>query len=301
MACYHPLKAYRHALHSLPGQNLSGISFHPVSANIPGVEKLSLPCGQCIGCRLKRSLDWAVRIVLEKSLHERSCFITLTYDDVHLPKNGSLQQKDVTDFLKRLRKKIGSFRYFYCGEYGANFKRPHYHLCLFGHDFPDRVLYKRSRGGLLYTSKTLETCWKNGYCPFGELTFESAAYTARYILKKQTGNSAAEHYGGRTPEFICMSRNPGLASDWFAKYSGDVYPKDYIMVRRGLKSRPPRYFDKLFYHYHADELYAVKEKRIEEAKKHELDNSPERLLEREKVVTYNQKLLLTRDYENEVV
>lgn len=270
MPCFHPLTAYR----APPGKQIAGIygdrpSFDPRLADIPGVQEIKLPCGQCIGCRLEKSRDWATRIVLEQKFHEESCFITLTYNDINLPPNRSLCQRDVTLFLKRLRKWVDEIspgkkiRYFYCGEYGGKTQRPHYHVCLFGMDFSDvdekgcfkyKRFYKYTENGdILWISKELEKLWGKGFCPFGGLTFDSAAYTARYVLKKINGALAEDHYKGRNPEFICMSRMPGIGADFFKSFESDIYPKDFITIRQGIKCRPPEYYDRLFKKYHQDD------------------------------------------------
>lgn len=288
MPCFHPLTAYR----APPGMqwkncNMSGLSFDPRCADVPGVQELKLPCGQCTGCRLERSRQWAMRIVFEKELTDSSCFITLTYDDEHLPKGRTLFQEDVTLFIKRLRKWVDKhyckkIRYFYCGEYGSLTDRPHYHLCLFGCDFSKhREFYKYTkRGDIMFKSEELQSIWGKGFCPFGELTFDSAAYTARYILKKLNGPFAEAHYSGRKAEFICMSRMPGIGAAWLKKFESDIYPKDYVHLPNGMKLRPPKYYDRLYKEFHSDEFMSeemssrvkrfleLKERRLDYAQSH---------------------------------
>lgn len=215
---------------------------------------LKLPCGQCIGCRLEYSRQWAVRCMHELQMCERSCFVTLTFDEGHLPDSYSVSKRDLQLFFKRLRKAGWPFRYFACGEYGENFGRPHYHACLFGMDFSDRVLYSVRDGVRLYTSEKLDSIWGQGECKLGDVTFESAAYVARYVCKKITGEAAASHYKTLVletgelldvePEFAIMSRRGGLGKSWFEKFGREVYPDDSVVVR-GTLSRPPRYYDSL--------------------------------------------------------
>ncbi|MEY3590878.1 MAG: hypothetical protein RLZZ466_1399, partial [Bacteroidota bacterium] len=188
MPCYHPLTAFQCADGS--------IVFHERRWHNT-VKNLSLPCGQCIGCRLERSRQWAMRCMHEAQLHENNCFITLTYDNTHLPSDGSLHYKDFQLFIKRLRKKFGIYRirYYMAGEYGENFGRPHFHACIFGHDFHDKKLWRRSTSGsMLYRSQDLELLWPLGYSSIGDVNFESAAYVARYIMKKVTGHNSKQHY-----------------------------------------------------------------------------------------------------------
>lgn len=244
MPCYSPLQAWR-------GTKLQSgkrsVVFHPPSRH---AESLNLPCGQCVGCRLERSRQWAMRCLHESSLYDRNCFITLTYDNEHLPKNGSVDVREFQLFMKRLRKAYPEdrIRFFHCGEYGEKGGRPHYHACLFGFDFPDKVLYSVSNGNRLYVSRSLYNLWGNGAFErqlIGDVTFESAAYVARYIMKKVTGEAAADHYGNRRPEYITMSRRPGIGKGWYEKYRDEVYPADSVIVR-GVEVKPPKYYDGLY-------------------------------------------------------
>lgn len=214
-----------------------------------------LPCGQCYQCRLERSRDWACRCILEAQMHKENCFVTLTYDDAHLPSDYGLQKKDLTNFFKRLRYNTGAkLRYFACGEYGDLYSRPHYHICIFGYRPDDLVLLFRNRAGInLYVSEEISRAWQHrGLVSVGDVTFESAAYVARYVMKKVTGDCAEEHYQGREPEYVVMSRRPGIAASWFEKYSEDVYPNDYLVVRDSIKCKPPRYFDSLYDVYYGE-------------------------------------------------
>jgi hypothetical protein len=217
---------------------------------------VTVSCGQCIECRLERSRQWAVRIMHEASLHDENCFITLTYSDEHLPPNSSLRIQDFQKFAKRVRKGLGPFRYFQCGEYGEVNSRPHFHVCMFGHQFShDRIHHSRTHdGNPLFTSPSLTRFWGQGHALIGNLTFESAAYVARYVTKKVTGKDAQEHYDevnpltgevtSRRPEFCSMSRRPGIGHKWIKKYHADVYPRDEVIVR-GKRARPPKYYDQV--------------------------------------------------------
>jgi len=215
---------------------------------------MDLPCGQCVGCRLERSRQWAVRCMHEAQLHESNLFLTLTYSDENLPPHGGLFYRDFQLFMKRLRKSQPSARFYMCGEYGDQFKRPHYHACLFGVDFLDKVPHGKSPSGeLLYRSPTLEKLWPLGHSSIGSVTFESAAYVARYVMKKVTGSLAETAYKRVDPdtgeihqvppEFCRMSLKPGIGSKWLEKYQSDVYPADSVIVN-GHHTRPPRYYDK---------------------------------------------------------
>lgn len=285
MPCYHPLTAYRGRV-CKPVHYGGQISFDHRNKGHPGVEEIQVPCGQCIGCRLERSRQWAIRCVHEASLHEKNCFITLTYDEQHLPENGSLNLDDIQKFMKKLRSRIAPerLRFFQCGEYGTDFHRPHHHCIIFGYDFPDKELFfKSSSGCRVYRSPLLEDLWEYGFSSIGDVTFESAAYVARYCLKKVTGDpdSVKEYYGDRKPEFVTMSRRPGIAAGWLKKFEGDIYPKDYITLNDGMKVKPAKYYDRLFDKNHHEDFLKLKAKRKRCANELASENSPGRLFQRE--------------------
>lgn len=177
-------------------------------------------------------------------MHQDNCFLTLTYDDNNCPQDYSLHLRDVQLFCKKLRKKIGKFRFFHAGEYGDTTSRPHYHMCVFGYRPPDALLYKTTKiGHPLYTSKIIDETWGLGKAWIGDVSFDSAAYVARYIVKKINGQAAAEHYAGRKPEYTTMSRRPGIGAEWLKKYSTDVYRHDSLVLR-GKRMRAPRAYDR---------------------------------------------------------
>lgn len=276
MPCFRPLRAWRSKVVN-PDTGNRSIIWKENEAICSGAFEINLPCQKCIGCRLKRASNWAIRCVHEASLHEKNVFITLTYDDAHLPENGSLVKADFQKFMKRLRKRTGAkIRFYAGGEYGEKFARPHYHACLFGFDFDDKYFFKKSKSGEdLYRSPSLEKAWKFGHSTIGAVTYESAAYVARYITKKIGGEKAAAHYGEivdektgeitfkRIPEFNLMSRRPGIAADWIDVFHGDVYPFDEVVLsgKRVRRYAPPKFYDDRFEITHPNELYEIKHSR----------------------------------------
>lgn len=298
MPCYHPITAYRTIAPDHAGKH--NIAFKPHTDSV----ELQLPCGRCIGCRLQRSKQWAIRCVHEASLYEENCFLTLTYSDEHLPFDESINVKHIQKFIKRLRKKYPgkTIRYFHCGEYGEDNRRPHYHICLFNFDFHHKDLWSDRNDIKLYTSEELQSLWPYGHSTIGELTFDSAAYVARYITKKINGEQAEEHYQHVTrygelvqlqPEYITMSRRPGIASGWYDKYKTDVYPHDYV-IHRGLKLKPPKFYDNLYDIDHPFSFDEIKEKRVNDGYQFSQDTTPERLHVREKI---KQLKKIPRSYE----
>lgn len=282
MTCVKPMNAY--------WAEGGGITFKPKEGVNP--HPFPLPCSQCIGCRLERSRQWATRCIHEATLHDRSCFVTLTYDQEHLPLDGGLDLEHWPKFAKRLRKRFGPFRYFQAGEYGDQTGRPHHHALIFGLDFRHDLVELRGGDPDLYRSPSLEKVWGMGACIIGNLTFESAAYVARYIIKKATGYTAEFQYlrwneHGDTwwvqPEFATMSRNPGIGKGWYTKWKDDIYPDDTCVVR-GKECRPPRYYDALLEKEDPEQLAELKERRRNRAAERAADLHPDRLKAKEVIL-----------------
>ena len=280
MACYHPIKGWRSVLPNSKGNYF--ITFKP-GEGLQGCS-ISVPCGTCIGCRLERSRQWSIRCIHEASLYSSNCFITLTYSDDYLPQDGSLDLDAFQRFMKRLRKRFGSgIRFFHCGEYGEKFSRPHYHALLFNFDFPDKKEWRKSDlGDQVWRSDALEELWPYGQSEIGELTAAAAAYVARYVTKKVTGRQAHEHYQGRKPEYVTMSRRPGIGSRWFDKFHGDVFPSDEVVVD-GVATRPPKYYDRLFEVAFPEKSLKLKQRRRAKRRLIFRYEPEERLLVREEV------------------
>ena len=275
---------------------------------------------------MERARQWAVRCWHEASLHEDNIFITLTFDRQHGPESGfrSLNKPDYQKFMKRLRKRFShltsascwldekthryklqkkyyspEIRYFHCGEYGEKFGRPHHHACLFNFKFPDQELSRETATGHpVYTSKILSELWPQGIHEIGTVTFQSAAYVARYIIKKVGRTDILKHkkhYQGLEPEYVTMSRNPGIASKWFDQFQTDVYPHDYVVMDTGFKALPPKYYDKRYELTDPKNYALLKQKRIDRAKANP-NNSPERLAAR-KEIAKRKRSQLKRGYE----
>lgn len=202
-----------------------------------------LACGRCIGCRLEYTRQWGVRCMHEASLYDFNVFVTLTYDDPHLPVNGSLDYSHFQLFMRYLRRTGRKVRFFMSGEYGDETLRPHYHALLFNCWFPDMKYWRMSDSGFkLYRSAELESLWTRGNSEIGMVSFESARYCAKYVTKRITGDGAAAHYGDRVPEFARMSLKPGIGAEWFKRHGwSDVLPDGQVVVN-GRKSAAPRFY-----------------------------------------------------------
>lgn len=283
------------------------------------IEVLKIPCGKCIGCRLDYANSWSTRLYLERKQWQKACFITLTYNDENLPKDKMLHERDMTLFLKRLRKAEKGFetwinpktgkeenpiRYLYCGEHGTKNGRPHFHIALFNYCPDDLKYYKKSDGSgePLFTSAKIYKLWGKGFCPIGEMTYESACYIARYVQKKAYSEQ-------KNDEFIRMSRMPGIGIGEWIKNKNMIKKTGNVLVRIKNEVKPkkiPRYFEKLWENenWYTLQKYKneIKEKAlknaIEERKAHStsapIDNRPEIALETKKTNLINKAKLLLR-------
>ncbi|QCQ84812.1 replication initiator protein [Blackfly microvirus SF02] len=308
MPCYHPKEVWH--------GKLGGISWNKYNCRTgPETPPFHIPCNQCIGCRLDKSRAWALRLSHEAKMHKRNCFVTLTYSDESLPEAGNLVPDHVRLFMKTLRKKR-KVRFYACGEYGEQTRRPHYHAILFGQDF---TLGARRIGGSddspLFHSDELTNLWGRGHTTVGHVTSQSCAYVARYVVKKINGVLAEQHYtvnhNGkpfvRLPEFARMSRRPGIGETYFKKYGMEACQHDSVIVN-GKPVPPPPYYHRLLTRVHElreqipdprrperklDDrqwtgetlVQEIKKRRVKKARTQKADNTPERLAVREKHAT----------------
>lgn len=261
MPCYQPIKAwYGNKLNS--GKREIVFSRGQAQSCLD----LSLPCGTCLGCRLERARQWAMRCCDEASLWKENSFITLTFNDACLPLNRSLDVTVFQKFMKRLRKCVSPtrIRFFHCGEYGGKTGRPHYHGLIFNYGFPDRKFFKVTDSGeKIYTSAELDRLWGFGYASVGDVTFGSAAYVARYHVKKIGSVVSDNHYLNKdtgemfSPEYVTMSRRPGLGRGWFDKFRRDVFPEDARVID-GVDTKPCKFYDSLYEVVDRDDFKRIK-------------------------------------------
>lgn len=212
----------------------------------------------------------------EAKTHKENSFITLTYEDKHLSygyTQATLVKHELQKFWKRLRKELKSeIRYFACGEYGEQRSRPHYHAALFGYSFPDKKVLQADKDVILYHSDLLDSVWGHGHCSVGELTERSAAYVARYILGKKFGAEAKEYNEkGVEPEYVVMSRRPGIGKKWYDRFGSDIYPKDRLVQADGSITRPPRYYDEQYKTQNPQEMQKIKIARMKAAEERPIE------------------------------
>lgn len=264
MACFRPMVAHRTRSRTQSGKFRMKFLCRATSfSDRWGPDLMLLPCRQCIGCRLEQSRQAATRLIHELKFHPFSGFLTLTYDDKHLPKGGSLDPARWTKFMRDFRAHVSyrcplhgpsgegvcncKVKAFGVGEYGEAKGRPHYHAILFS-DFalygPGFEEVEASRSGeRQWVSPEVSSVWKDGRHRISEVTFESAAYVARYCLKKVNGPGESGHYLGRAKEFVRWPK--GLGKLHFEKWSSDIYPSDQVVLPGRGKFLPPPYYDRL--------------------------------------------------------
>lgn len=141
-----------------------------------------LPCGKCEACRRNYAEQWAVRCTLEASEHLYNYFITLTYDDAHLPYGD---KRDIDLFLDRLEGKghKNKVRYFITKEFGELTGRLHYHGILFMDEPLTLVDGKLLNGNMYYHAKEITKAWDYGLHNIARFECNCARYVAKYATK----------------------------------------------------------------------------------------------------------------------
>lgn len=297
MPCFHPWRMPRKDPHGR------------VYSDLPDV---TVACRQCIGCRIDHAQEWGLRCTHEAKMHECSSFLTLTFSDEQYPASGSVDIRDMQLFQKRLRfERDGErLRFFSCGEYSPRW-RAHYHVLAFGLELRDRKFFSRSKTGYnVYTSAELSELWPFGYAYASDLNYETCAYVARYSMKKVNGKRAAEHYWrphpvtgelvNLRPEFITMSRRPGIGDEWFNRFASDAFPSDFLVLNGSKVPVPDFYLRRLAEREDADKLLTpalrVRLARLVRGRAMAADNTPERLAVREECAE-RRLSLLARSFE----
>lgn len=305
MSCYKPLiRLYNPDNREESGRVYSLARFSQLNGKQLKYEDLMynpkvmlIPCGQCIGCRIRQREDWTTRIELEARDYpkEEVWFITLTYDDDHVPgmivKTGEIMRKvqytwkpgekrpssvqillyeDIQKFIKRLRKAYkGKLRYFVAGEYGEQTARPHYHMILYGWKPTDlENLYKIQHNGY-YTSEWLKGLWGMGQIQIAQAVPQTYRYVAGYVTKKMyeiDGKKANEYYElGQTKPFACMSLKPGLGDKYYQEHKAEIWRQGYIQCTNGKRAQIPRYYEKQMEAENPQRLWRIKKNRQKNA------------------------------------
>lgn len=316
MPCYHPRIRIEET--SKWQKAADGHRYHPAKIEQPHdlhqrLEELKdninykyqiIPCQECIGCRLEYSRQWANRGYLESKEYDENYFVTITYDEGHLPQNeeiitsegisytdpgdweGTLVPEDLKKFIKNVRQiwkrdyKQDGIRFMACGEYGEEGQRPHYHIIFFNLKIPPEDLYSPCiiNKNWHYKSHQLERAWTKdgeveprGFVDVSEATWNDIAYVARYITKKINGKQSEDHYAekGQEKEFFRVSRMPGIGEPYFRKHWEEIYKNDEVIIKNNkgaVSMQPPRYFDQLYEQMDPTGFEKIKKNRKKRAK-----------------------------------
>lgn len=263
--------------------------------NMPWNEYMKVPCLQCIGCQETYSKEWAIRCMLEAQQWKQNFFLTLTYDEDNIPRDdelvnkktgevfendnwlqGHLVPEHLTAFFKKLRRHYeyhynhDNIRFYACGEYGDQTKRPHYHAVVFNLPIePDKlkVHHISKNGDILWECDKIQKIWGKGFVSLAEVNWDTCAYVARYVMKKMKGWKEDEFYyeQGMSPEFVRMSRKPGIGLQFFDDHFQDIYKNDEIILKGHREKiqpvKPPSYYDRKYDLLDHEALTAIKEKR----------------------------------------
>lgn len=296
MGCNYPLRGYKLGVNPATGKELIKVLPHGSFQFVNGNRIVSLtddnayfiPCGKCIGCRMSYAREWANRLMLESQAHQNSCFVTLTFDDEHIvdqcgraqtDANGevthvslSINKRHIQLFMKSLRKRVepARLRFYACGEYGGETGRPHYHLIIFGFNFPEgdlRWLKKSELKYDYYCSKMISEIWPYGNNIVAQCTWESCCYVTRYMLKKLKGPGAKIYEENDIePPFVLMSRKPGIGTCAYDPKSFNDRHSFIVSNQDGYKEfPPPKFLESLFERDFPDESLIRKERRREAA------------------------------------
>lgn len=256
-----------------------------------------IPCNKCIGCRLEYSKDWATKGIFEAEQWKDNWFLTITYDNEHLPEaapaineetgeemdpnpGGTLKPTDLTNFLKRLRtyyeRKYNhtGIRFMACGEYGSGSGRAHYHAICFNLPIRQENMsfheYNENYEAL-WRCPELEEIWGKGMIVAAEVNWNTCAYVARYITKKVGMPADKEHYKnlGLEPEFFRMSRRPGIGRQYYEEHKEELYKTDQVLIKKYgggiLKAKPPKYYDRLYDLENPEKMEEIKKERKKKA------------------------------------
>ena len=179
-------------------------------------------------------------------MHERNAFVTLTYDDEHLPQDNKVTKDELQRFIKRLRKNnpFNKFRYFACGEYGEETQRPHYHLLLFGQDFRGAEL-RLSDG--FYSSHQISEAWPYGHNHSANIDVGSCFYVAGYVQKK------------RDDEASFTMKSNSLGRPYVDRFWRQILQLDGDCVIAGFKTPVPS----VYIEWKEQELMAIKNRRTQ--------------------------------------
>lgn len=268
MQCIRPIKA---------GFDRFGNITYSSRSHDKSIESFAFACRKCLPCRLNYAREKAIRAIHEAKMHENNIFLTLTYNDENLPKDGKLNYLDIQLFIKRLRKEIEKnitdkelkeklkIGYICTGEYGDKNKRPHWHLIIFNYRPSDaKYKYSSKTGDKVYSSMVLTDLWGKGNIDFGSVTLDSAGYVARYAAKKLAHGKDNEH---QFQPIHKTSSKHAIGKKYLEKYWQNIFDLGYIVLPNYQKAAIPRYYEDWLKKNHPDEWMKYYTTLKEKAKK----------------------------------
>lgn len=206
-------------------------------------EKMVLPCGHCVGCRVAKTREWFVRLYHESCYYDDEAFVTLTYDEENLPGDYQIKKEELVNFMKRLRNNLDvKIKYFGCGEYGDTEQRPHYHLILLGVGFKQHKIreewnFKKYRWDKVIIGGPIYESWKKGKIGIGAVMPKSIRYVTGYVSKKLSGIEAEKD--GRVQPFAIMSKGIGAR---FVDENAEQLKEMQKITVEGIECGMPKYY-----------------------------------------------------------
>lgn len=288
MPCYRPLTGWN----KLGG----GLTSRKSASN---GSTLTVPCGQCIGCRLDKQRDWTARICHEARLWPVNAWLTITYDEANLPWDQSLNLRHWQLFIKHLRRDLAprQIRFIAQGEYGDQTGRPHYHAVVFNYSSGDLKIWK-PRDGMapIFLAPRLTALWKKGNVFESPFEPGCANYIAAHCVKRLSQEKAEEsgllqrlhlqtgEWITARPEFWVMSRRPGIGAGYFDRYADELWTHDSVILHNR-EASVPRYYNRLMEEADPERYARLRDARVAEARKPDrrANNTPARLASREQV------------------
>lgn len=256
-----------------------------------------VPCGKCPACLRLRQFNWVFRLKQEQLRAHSSAFLTLTYNDEHLPfsENGlmTLKPKDHQLYMKRLRKSIKThfqdeikapIKYYTCGEYGELYNRPHFHSIIF--NLPQSYIKH---------PELITKDWQNGNTLLAVCNPKTIAYTTGYINKTLYTQKERDPLDDRKKETSLISK--GIGENYLTPDRKNYYKKvltPYLTVENGDKIPIPRYYKNKLYTDRENKILQEKTKLHLLSHPQYLDEKNRRDVVSEEIRKHDKKQLLTR-------
>lgn len=179
--------------------------------------------------------------------------------------------------------------------------RPHHHAIIFGYTPNDLQSSRRSRKGNLYfESKFLSNVWGKGRIAIGDVTHDSAAYTAAYTLKKDTKKTYIHQDTGEilAHEKMTCSRKPCIGLEYFKKFQDQYLFQDFILNPKKRKQKIPRAYLKYVEQHHYEQFQQYKINK--ESTQYEQYLMKKQMTEEQRYSSYKYLLANQKKYERSI-